>query len=73
MLKKKIFFFYNFVILKLQYLESGNFVSLHHGLVLNKTQLEAYFQYCKDILSIKSNDYTDTSKKKIYFFFFYIF
>ena len=56
-----------FVILRLEYLETGNFVSLHHGLIISKSQLDAYFKYCKDILSLKSNDYRDKAFSIIIF------
>ena len=56
-----------FVILRLEYLETGNFVSLHHGLIISKSQLDAYFKYCKDILSLKSNDYRDKAFSSIIF------
>ena len=42
-------------------------MSLHHGLIISKSQLDAYFKYCKDILSLKSNDYRDKAFSSITF------
>ena len=43
-----------FILLRLQYLENKQFITLHNGLIVKKDQSSQYFQYCKDILSIKS-------------------
>ena len=50
---------------------SGNVASLHKGIIIDKKSINKYLEYCKSILSIKSNDYTSSTiklaKKVIYF------
>ena len=59
-----------FLLLRLK--SDNSIVTLHKGVVLNKTNLKAYFHHCTDTLAFKSNDYTDTVYNSIIFDYFII-
>ena len=61
-----------FIILRLQYQESLQFVTLHPGLIIQKDQNQQYHTYCRDILSIKSAEYRDSSYSALTFDYFLI-
>ena len=61
-----------FILMRLKYLDTSSYVTLHKGLIVNNNQLESYYKYCLSILSIKSNDYTDKCIDCIIFDFFTI-
>ena len=61
-----------FILLRLQYEDTGSYASLHKGLVINKSQLDTYFNYCLNTLSIKSNDYTNKPISNLIFDYFLI-
>ena len=61
-----------FILLRLQYQDTGSFASLHKGLVITQSQLNEYFNYCLNTLSIKSNDYTDKPISNLIFDYFLI-
>lgn len=56
-----------FVLLRLKDSASGQIVTLHKGIVLSNRQQDIYYKYRLDILSIKSNDYTDKIFDQIIF------
>lgn len=61
-----------FILLRLKFKETQSIVTLHKGLIIHKDQKDKYFEYCKDILSIKSNDYIDSYFDEIIFDYFII-
>ena len=58
--------------MRLRYLDTSSYVTLHKGVVVHNNQLEYYYKYCLSILSIKSNDYTDKCFDCIVFDYFTI-
>ena len=61
-----------FVLLRLQHYNSFKIVTLHKGLILSKSDLVNYQEYCKNLLSIKSNGYSDAIFSNILFDYFLI-
>ena len=60
-----------FILLRIEY-TSGRIVTLHRGLILGNTESREYLQYIHNILSIKSNDYTDELVSLLTFNYFLI-
>ena len=61
-----------FLLLKFRDSVTGSYVTLHKGVFINIYSVEKYIEYCLNILSIKSNYYTDTVMDQIYFNYFLI-
>ena len=60
-----------FLLLRVKY-QDGNIVSLHKGIIVTKKSKIKYLDYIKNILSIKSNDYTELVISEIIFDYFII-
>lgn len=60
-----------FILLRLHY-DDGSIRTLHKGLVVSKTALNDYITLCKNLISIKSNDYTSRAIMKVTFNYFII-
>ena len=60
-----------FLLLRVKY-ASDNIVTLHKGILITKKSKIKYIDYIKNILSIKSNDYSELAISEIIFDYFII-
>jgi hypothetical protein len=60
-----------FLLVRFKY-ASGSIETLHKGIVVSIILLDAYLKYCENVLSIKSNNYTDEPVIEVVFNFFLI-